>query len=93
VDQPVTVSSEAGSMEGVLVRTLDVREGNAVMYFPEANGIVPRVADPASRTPAFKSARITIRPGRSPAGAESGPATSPVRASGASMTRSGMKAC
>ena len=33
----------------------DIRAGNAVMYFPEANVLVPTTVDPQSKTPAFKS--------------------------------------
>ena len=60
-DQPVTVSSEAGAMHGILARPFaSIRAGNALMYYPEANVLVPRQADPLSRTPAFKSVVITI---------------------------------
>ncbi len=61
-DQRVTVRSAAGEMRGVLVRPFDVRAGNAVMYFPEANVLVPATADPASRTPPFKSVLVTLEP-------------------------------
>jgi hypothetical protein len=30
------------------------------MYYPEANILVPRVADPESGTPAFKSVAVTV---------------------------------
>ncbi len=30
------------------------------MYYPEANVLVPRTADPQSKTPAFKCVLITI---------------------------------
>jgi hypothetical protein len=30
------------------------------MYYPEANVLVPRHADPLSKTPAFKSVVVTI---------------------------------
>jgi hypothetical protein len=33
------------------------------MYYPEANVLVPRIADPLSRTPAFKSVGVTIETG------------------------------
>jgi len=54
-NDPVTVSSEIAEMHRVLVRAFDIRAGNAAMYFPEANVLVPRSADPAARTPAFKN--------------------------------------
>ncbi len=61
VDQRVTVRSEVGSMAGVLVRSFPaIKACNALMYYPEANVLVPRHADPASRTPAFKSVAISI---------------------------------
>ncbi|HKQ48751.1 MAG TPA: FdhF/YdeP family oxidoreductase [Phycisphaerae bacterium] len=62
VDQPVVVRSEAGQMERILVREFDIRAGNAAMYYPEANVIVPRRIDPRSRTPAYKSVWVEISP-------------------------------
>jgi molybdopterin-dependent oxidoreductase alpha subunit len=60
-DQVVTVTSSAGSMPNIHVRVFEnVRPGNALMYFPEANVLVPRAVDPASKTPAFKSVAIKI---------------------------------
>ena len=59
-DQRVTVRSAAGALAGVRVRPHDIRAGNALMYFPEANVLVPTTTDPASKTPAFKSVPITI---------------------------------
>jgi molybdopterin-dependent oxidoreductase alpha subunit len=60
VDQRVTVRSTAGAMPHILVREYDIRAGNALMYFPEANVLVPATVDPKSKTPAFKSVLITI---------------------------------
>ncbi len=62
VDQRVTVRSEAGALPGVRVRSIDIRPGNAVMYYPEANVLVPMRADPGSRTPAFKNTLVTVEP-------------------------------
>lgn len=59
-DVPVIVTSEIGEMRGVTLRALDIRPGNAAMYYPEANALVPRHADPESRTPAFKSVPVRI---------------------------------
>jgi molybdopterin-dependent oxidoreductase alpha subunit len=61
----VTVTSEAGEMPGVTVRILDIRPGNAAMYCPEANVLVPRTIDPESRTPAFKSVAVRVTKTRS----------------------------
>jgi len=55
----VRVVTETGAME-VSVAIIDIRAGNLAMYFPEANAIVPRRLDPASKTPAFKSVAARI---------------------------------
>jgi len=62
VDQRVRVRSSAGELRGVLVREFAIHPGNAAMYYPEANVLVPAYADPESRTPAFKSVTITVTP-------------------------------
>lgn len=67
VDQRVTVHSAAGSLSGILVRDYDIRAGNALMYFPEANVLVPTTTDPDSKTPAFKSVLVTVEPDSVPA--------------------------
>jgi len=69
VDQPVTVRSAVGAMRGILVREFDIRAGNALMYYPEANVLVPTTIDPLSRTPAFKSVLIALEPESAPADA------------------------
>ncbi len=38
-----------------------IKPGNALMYYPEANVLVPRLADPHSRTPAFKSVLVRVQ--------------------------------
>jgi len=79
-DQRVTITSEVGSMSGILVRPFDrIKQGNAAMYYPEANVLVPRHLDPASRTPAFKNVLVRIEPDsaagrRQPVAAEDVPA-------------------
>lgn len=50
----VTVETDAGSLT-VTVVIVDIAPGNAAMYYPEANRIVPRKLDSRSKTPAFKS--------------------------------------
>jgi molybdopterin-dependent oxidoreductase alpha subunit len=59
-DQRVVVRSAAGELRGVRVRPHDVRPGNVVMYYPEANVLVPRAVDPLSKTPAFKSVAVEV---------------------------------
>jgi molybdopterin-dependent oxidoreductase alpha subunit len=61
-DQRVRIRSDAGELRYILVREFDVREGNAVMYYPEANLLVPHTVDPLSKTPAFKSVLVTLSP-------------------------------
>jgi anaerobic selenocysteine-containing dehydrogenase len=66
-DQPVTISSSVGELSGYLARSYeDIRPGNALMYYPEANVLVPRSLDPQSKTPAFKCVLVTIVSDRSP---------------------------
>ena len=55
-DGPVTVCSDEGRLENIIVKSYpDIRAGNALMYYPEANVLVPRATDPRSKTPCFKS--------------------------------------
>lgn len=72
VDLPVTVIGEAGRMERILVRTIDIPAGNCVMYYPEANVLLSREVDPDSRTPAFKNGLVSVV---APTGAKWGPIT------------------
>ena len=60
IDQRVNVRSQTGMMRNLLVREFDIRAGNALMYYPEANVLVPKTVDPHSKTPAFKSVLIEI---------------------------------
>ncbi|TWT82520.1 Formate dehydrogenase H [Planctomycetes bacterium CA13] len=60
-DQRVTVKSETGQLANILVREYEmIRPGNALMYYPEANVLVSRQADPKSKTPAFKGVVVEI---------------------------------
>ncbi|MCC7086102.1 MAG: FdhF/YdeP family oxidoreductase [Pirellulales bacterium] len=62
-EQRVTVRSEVGSMDNILLRAFpEIRAGNALMYYPEANVLVPRTLDPQSKTPAFKNVLVMISP-------------------------------
>ena len=68
-NERVTVTSAVGKLPGILVRPFtDIRPGNALMYFPEANVLVSRATDAKSKTPAFKGVLIRL---------ETSPATSP----------------
>ena len=59
-DQRVRIRSKAGEMRYILVREFDIRSGNAAMYYPEANVLVPHTVDPLSKTPGFKDVHVTI---------------------------------
>lgn len=61
-DQKVRVRSAVGEMRLQRVRPFDVRCGNAMMYTPEANVLIPRDVDPESKTPGFKNILITVEP-------------------------------
>lgn len=61
-DQMVRIQSAVGEMRYQRVRPFDIRCGNAAMYCPEANVLIPRDVDPQSKTPAFKNIRITLQP-------------------------------
>lgn len=61
-DQVVTVTGPTGRAMKVVVRVLDIAQGCAAMYCPEANILVPRVRDIQSKTPAFKAVRVTVAP-------------------------------
>ncbi len=60
VNQRVSVKSSVGAMGRIVVREFDIHPGNAAMYFPEANVLVPSDADPQARTPAYKAVVVTV---------------------------------
>lgn len=60
VDQTVTVRSVTGSLSNVKVRAFDIRPGNAVMYYPEANALIGRAVDPKAKTPSFKNVAVMV---------------------------------
>ncbi len=60
-DQPVRVVGPAGEMK-VLARAFEIAHGCALMYYPEANVLLPNPVDPRSKTPAFKSTVIAVAP-------------------------------
>ena len=96
-EQRVTVRSEVGALTNVRARAFDkIKAGNALMYYPEANALVPRHVDPASRTPAFKNVLVTVEAaGTQPderAASEPLPLQMPVAGTTGS-TRDSMRAC
>lgn len=60
INDPVTVASDTGKLGPVLVRSFAIKAGNVLMYYPEANVLVPRFIDAKSKTPAFKSVAVII---------------------------------
>jgi anaerobic selenocysteine-containing dehydrogenase len=62
VNRRVRLRSAAGEMRSLLARPFPIRPGNVAAYYPEANAIVPHAVDPLSRTPGFKSVRVTVEP-------------------------------
>jgi molybdopterin-dependent oxidoreductase alpha subunit len=55
------IASSAGEMRGQIVAAFDqIRAGSVAMYYPESNVLVPKAADPLSRTPAYKSIAVTV---------------------------------
>ena len=58
--QKVTVRGEAGSLDNIEVVVGDIAPGTVAMFFPEANLLLKGRVDKRSRTPAFKSAPVSI---------------------------------
>ncbi len=77
----VHVRSAQGRMDGVAVLPFDLPSGNLLAYFPEANVLTTRSADPESRTPAFKSTPVSVEVPRraAPAADRASPRAAPRR--------------
>ncbi|NQX88151.1 MAG: FdhF/YdeP family oxidoreductase [Halioglobus sp.] len=58
--QRVTLRSERAAMHAVEVLEFGLPAGNLMAYYPEANVLTSRAADPRSHTPAFKSIPVQI---------------------------------
>lgn len=60
-DERVTVHSDIGWLPDIRARSFDaIKPGNTLMYYPEANALVARHADPQSKTPAFKGMAVRL---------------------------------
>ena len=60
--EAVNVRGPAGTMYGIRVTEFAaIRPGNAAMYYPEANTLISRAADPLSKTPAFKCVIVRLQ--------------------------------
>lgn len=60
VGDRVNLTSGNGTMSGVEVVPFDIREGNVMCYYPEANCLTGTAVDPRSKTPAFKATAVEI---------------------------------
>jgi anaerobic selenocysteine-containing dehydrogenase len=65
-DMRVTLENDTGTIAGLKLKPFDIRRGNLLMYFPEANVLVPLQTDPRSQTPGFKSVQVSLRRDDSP---------------------------
>jgi len=92
--QRVTVRSSVGELRNIVAKSYEhIRSGNALMYYPEANELVPRSVDPASRTPAFKNVLVEVIAAAAPVSAKRpGAALHPDGAQG-SPSRGKLNAC
>lgn len=61
--QRVTVQGEAGALEAVEIIPGEIREGAALMFYPEVNVLMEALVDPRSGTPAFKRVPVLVRGG------------------------------
>ena len=59
-DTAVRLENLTGVLAGLKVKPFDIRRGNLLTYFPEANVLVPLQSDPRSQTPAFKAVRVKV---------------------------------
>ena len=56
----VDISSDTGTLQQFKARPFDIKPGNIMVYYPEANALIPRHVDPKSRTPSFKSVKVHL---------------------------------
>ncbi|KMP12464.1 histidine kinase [Candidatus Nitromaritima sp. SCGC AAA799-C22] len=57
----VTVKNKTGRITMQKLVAYPIKPGNVMMYYPEANVLVPRNYDNASRTPSFKSVDVMVQ--------------------------------
>jgi anaerobic selenocysteine-containing dehydrogenase len=58
--QRVTVRGDAGKIENVEIIYGAIREGSALMFYPEVNAIFSAKIDPRCGTPAYKRVPVAI---------------------------------
>ncbi|MBL4573819.1 MAG: FdhF/YdeP family oxidoreductase [Gammaproteobacteria bacterium] len=61
VQDRVDVSNATGTLSNLELALYDIKPGNVMCYFPEANVLVPQSVDKRSRTPSFKSISVSIK--------------------------------
>ena len=59
-EDKVDVSNATGTLSSFSIALYDIKPGNVMCYFPEANVLVPQSVDQRSRTPSFKSVSVSI---------------------------------
>jgi molybdopterin-dependent oxidoreductase alpha subunit len=59
-NDPVKVNNSTGELNSQKVISYPIKPGNVMMYYPEANILIPKSIDPDSKTPSFKSIEIRI---------------------------------
>ena len=60
--QRVDIRSATGVLTNLKLVPYDIRQGNTMTYYPEANILTSNKVDPISKTPSFKSVDIEIVP-------------------------------
>ncbi|VUD41948.1 putative oxidoreductase [Thalassocella blandensis] len=60
-NQCVSLSTATGQMKDLKVKAFDVRQGNLMTYYPEANILIPNTVDSESGTPGFKSVEVELK--------------------------------
>ncbi len=64
--QRVTVQGEAGQLEAIEIIPGEIREGAALMFYPEVNVLMKAAIDPRCGTPAFKRVPVLVRGAEAP---------------------------
>lgn len=59
-NEKVSLQTNTGKMENVKVKAFDIRPGNLMTYYPEANILIPNNVDSKSGTPGFKSVEVAL---------------------------------
>lgn len=59
-NQRVNLRTQSGQLDNLSIKPFDIRRGNIMTYYPEANVLTSREVDEKSRTPAFKSIAVEI---------------------------------